>query len=249
MDVGAIDGARVSLMFDRGQEHAEKVLKHLSFALPSAKAIEPYLHELIERAQAILGPGTHSLHLRSNVFLLHKTDLILRYSANMEGDQDATMRLHFTAGLTGFCYVQRRPQICNLERIRRLAELGDLNAVDLFGMDPGKHGLVRSDRTWLASVPIFDPYVLYPIDLGVNAAPAGVEQHGHHYHSAPSPYDGAVLGVLNLDGNIAYTEVGISDDPVMQWQDLRIRVIVDVMQAIAAQIANVLSAALGRCEN
>ncbi len=143
-------------------------------------------------------------------------------------------------GLTGFCFSIRRPCICNLYKIGNLANKGELSRDDLFKMPRELHEMVRSDRTWLASVPIFDPYATYPKDMGARYDhPIGVG--GKHYHPLKASVDGAVLGVLNLDAALPYEELGIDPDPAINWTNVQIRSTIRLLESAARDIGRVLS--------
>ena len=176
-------------MYNRGRDAAGKGLGILHYTLPKRDVIEPLLKRLIDRALLVLGQGDNSTVLfRSNIFIPSKTTLFIQYSVNMTGDPDENMKLQFDAGLTGFCFTLRRPLICNLERIGQLVNNKECSSLmgNLFGMTQTQHGDVKGDRTWLASVPIFDPFASYPRDLSSTHLP----HPGVHFHPLAGRTDG-----------------------------------------------------------
>jgi hypothetical protein len=209
LDVDRIQGEDVQRMYEAGAACANVQLRGISFALPAATQVQLLLERLVRKALRVLGhPNNDLIRFRSNIFIPRKQELYIRYSYNMKGDPDEDLVLPFTAGLTGFCFTRRRPLICNLSRVADLARRGSLDPDEMFGMPKELHGKVKQDRTWLASVPIFDPYAAYPRDLSPRQAQPGwplVE--GYHYHGHPATQDGAVLAVLNHDAALPYTEL------------------------------------------
>ena len=174
--------------------------------------------------------------LFANIFVPNRQTLSIQYAVNMSGslDNDRHLDLRFDTGLTGFCFALRRPLICNLKRIGELPR-EVLN--DLFGMTADQHKLVREDRTWLASVPIFDPFDSYPRDLSSHDVP----HTAAFYYPLSGRTDGAVLGVLNLDANFQYTDMEVDADPAAHWNDPRIKAILHLMTAVAAEIGYLMS--------
>lgn len=237
-----VDEDKIRAMVDKGREWAEQDLAALSFALPEASAVEAILSGLVQAALRIFQPADDSLlHLRSNVFLPCGKSLILTYSYNMAGDPDRNLKFIFTSGLTGWCFTTRMPVICNLQKIRQLAQRGSLQPEDLFGMTPEEHLNVRQDRTWLASVPIFDPTAMYPRDLADEPSSGQPRLGGRHYHQLSSPMDGAVFGVLNLDAALPYGDLGLEEDPDLHRSDPRIHAIMGVLQTVSLDLGSVFS--------
>jgi predicted acylesterase/phospholipase RssA len=238
-----IDAAKVQEMYEKGAEQASRELASVTFALPAASVVEELLRALIARVLGILGEtDNRRLHLRSNIFLPQRDLLVLRYSVHMEGDPDEHLVLRAGTGLSGFCFTRRAPQICNLEQIRRLAEAGVLQPNQLFGMRPDEHLAVREDRTWLASVPIFDPLATYSRDLAARTSRWEPELEGRYYQQLHSPVDGAIFGVLNLDAALPYRAFGLAEEPERYGEDPRIQGIMDVMQMVSLRVGNVLAA-------
>jgi hypothetical protein len=160
-------------------------------------------------------------------------------------NHDYDLQLRFDTGLTGFCVALRRPLLCNLEKIGKLdPQLRD----KLFGMSLDQHKKVRRDRTWLASVPIFDPFASFPRDI---SEPMLVPQPPHNaafHHAVAGRTDGAILGVLNLDANLPYGDLSppLDPDPTKSAhnEDCRIVAALHMMMAAAAEIGDVLAQCL-----
>src|SRR5262252_2551798 len=154
------------------------------------------------------------MRFRANVFVpTEDYEMELVFAYNMDGDGDRTMKFpDLRSGLTGFCYMSRRPQLCNLNEIRTLRESGDPRYENLFGMPEQIQGQVRRDRTWLASVPIFDPYetALAP---HARQPDGSMIYEGYAYRGVETDIDGAVLGVLNLDSGWNFAELDLDPDP------------------------------------
>lgn len=243
LDVAAISRRRIKLMYEKGRKFAENVMAGYRFDLPghdAANGVRPYIEELLERlvekAGLIFGIDNNAdLKFRSNIFLPQQEKLILTYSHNMEGASDVDMAFDApTHGLTGFCYTLRRPFVCNLGLIASAVEEDDRKR--LFGMSAAQHDKVDPSRTWLASMPIFDPK-----DLTNQVNPmAEVPWPGAHYVNLDISTDGPVLGVLNLDAGFDYTAVGLNEDPEKGAADLRIEAVMDIMTVTSRQIAQIL---------
>jgi len=253
LQVNELDEKTILAMYSKGEDLAASQLASMSFTLPAQAAVNPLLADLVELALLVLGqPNNDAFQLRSNVFLPRKEGLKLHYSFNMddpETNPDHDMEFpEFTMGLTGFCFSMRQPLICNLEEIRRLSESGGLEPNELFGMPPHLHQKVRVDRSWLASVPIFDPYATYPRDLSSHRAlqrhPEGVG--GQSYHPLRTTVDGAVLGVLNLDARLPYDELKIDPAPLIHWQHPSIQAIIRFMESVAQDLGRTFSDAFAR---
>ena len=249
LDVDKVTPEIVHDMYQRGRKAAHKI-GDLHYTLPEPEQIEKPLTTLIDRALLVLGqvdsrgkPDNSRILFRTNIFIPNRQTLFIQYAVNMTSplDKDRNLDLRFDTGLTGFCFALRRPLICNLGRIGELPrEVLD----DLFGMTADQHELVREDRTWLASVPIFDPFDSYPRDLSSHDVPHSAA----FYYPLSGRTDGAVLGVLNLDANLPYSDMDVDADPAAHWNDPRIKAILHLMTAVAAEIGYVLSQHFARHE-
>lgn len=242
LDVDKVTPEIVHDMYQRGRKAAHQT-GDLHYTVPESEQIEQPLTTLIDRVLLVLGqldssgkPDNSRILFRANIFIPNRQTLSIQYAVNMSSpqDKDRTLALRFDTGLTGFCFALRRPLICNL---RRIGELPREVLNDLFGMTADQHKLVRNDRTWLASVPIFDPFDSYPRDLSSHDVP----HTAAFYYPLSGRTDGAVLGVLNLDANLQYNDINVDADPAVHWNDPRIKAILHLMTAVAAEIGYVMS--------
>lgn len=242
-DVDLVTPEIIHDMYQSGRE-AATALGPFDYTLPDRSEIEPYLRTLIDQALLVLGqvdssgkPDNSRVLFRSNVFIPSEDVLSIRYAVNMDDSQrdgDRKLLLRFDTGLSGYSLTSRRPLMCNLEFIGRLPEaLLD----NLFHMTAQQHRQVRADRTWLASVPIFDPHESYPRNVESSTIP----YRGAFFHSLAGRTDGVVLGILNLDAALSYGEFRIDPEPSKHWTDLRIETILNVMMAAAAEVGRRLS--------
>lgn len=239
LDVETLNSDKVIAMVTRGRDFAAEKLKDCPRSivrLSNGKDVEDELKNLVQRCELILGE-THDppSKLRANVFLAieHKLKLMFRYNMEDEELDKERFVFDFDTGLTGHCYTSRCPMLCNLGRIRELAEKKNLGADRLFGMTSEEHAQVRRDRTWLASVPIFDPY---DFSLERNKIEIGAKSEAPHSFRISSPVDGGVLGTLNLDAAFDYAALKIEEDPAKHFSNPRVQAILDTMQGSAVRI-------------
>jgi predicted acylesterase/phospholipase RssA len=227
-----LDEKLIRTMCDCGVACANRILHPLDFRLPSEDIVTPILEMLVNQAVGVFGEQRRNqFHFRSNVFVVHGDRLILTYSYNTTGDPDEHMNFHFSQGLTGFCYLTRSTNICNLAKVHELAD-----AEQMFAMTRNQQDQVRKDRTWLVSTPILDPQALLPGDMD------SPRKTGTDYAASfPRHLDGPVLGVLNLDAALPYAEVNVPTHCAVQRKDPRIRAIMAVLESAALDIGAVLS--------
>ncbi len=157
----------------------------------------------------------------------------------------AALNSTYNAGLTGYCFLNRRPFLCNLSYTRQWAEQVPSPDLMHLGMSKAQHLAVRADRTWLASVPIFDPvdcWFLNPDAPRMEKDPEDLES----WTDLPGTLDGAVFGVLNLDGAIPYDVLWLPRDPGSSLTDPRIGSIFNSLQACSFEIGRIFSQAFGR---
>jgi predicted acylesterase/phospholipase RssA len=250
LDIDAISKPLVKEMYRLGREES-RTPGPLGFSLPEKELIEPLLHQLIDHVLLVFGhKDNNELRFRSNVFIPNEDQLFIRYSVNMEkpmpgeenkiwANNDHDLTLPFDAGLTGACLTTRRPLLCNLQKLGQSdKELRD----GLFGMTETMHNKVRKDRTWLASVPIFDPLASFPRELSI---PTKLElPHRTAYSNCMAGrLDGAVMGVLNLDASLDYDRIDpiVDPDPRIHWRDARIMATMELMASVANRIGELLS--------
>ena len=201
-------------MFNRGRDFATREFEQYAFALPNCEDVEPLLAATLQRILRAFAFADNAVpQFRMNIFVPQGSDLAIAYRCNMDEialDTDRDLRFEYRSGLTGFCFVRRRPLVCNLEHLRQQF-LDDPQTQDrLLGLNPEIHKLVRKDRTWLVSIPIFDPYDSYPVELTENRE---VGVGGQHFVELDSHLDGAVLGILNLDSAMSYGQIHLDEAP------------------------------------
>jgi predicted acylesterase/phospholipase RssA len=244
LEFDKVGRAVIHRMFDAGRDHARKALASLSFALPAgddATALTSELRRLTSAAERIF-PNTPPIRFRANIFIPMRDTLVLRYSFNMDNDPDRHMELARTGGLAGACYTTRCPLICNLTKVRERAVAGRIDSKSLFNMTPEQQAQVEPHRTWLASVPIFDPFDSTTVP---RRGGDSTRRFGYHYYQLGSLVDGAVLGVLNLDADWSYEKIDLQPDPEAHFADPRIQDILDLMQAACMRVGSLLGSYFG----
>jgi predicted acylesterase/phospholipase RssA len=246
LDVHKLSGETIKLMFDRGRRHAEEKLKNISFDLPKDTApIRGALNDMIDHINMLLGESSNNrFRLRSNVFIPYEDRLVLRYGVNMDNAPDKTLILSGEKGLTGTCYASRRPYLCNLERLREWAKAETNPNATQLGMFPWEHLSLPEDRTFLINVPIFDPSDSWFL----SEIPDRVRQESDAlWAELPVDRDGAVLGVLNVDGAIPYLDMGMPSDPeVLALSERPIWCILTALWGCSLEIGRTLSHAFAK---
>lgn len=245
-----VDPSLIGRMARSGYDAAVQQLDGLSFHLPAGDdriAIEGVLEATARRAWRILGQASNdATRFRTNVFIPLGGSLRLCYRWNMGTpavpDIDWDASFGFDRGHTGRCFRLRRPLIGNIREIFRLVAGGDEDVLAFYRTTPEDYRRVKRTMTWLASVPIFDPEVLYQRD-----DPDPVDPRAY-FVAAERRLDGAILGVLNLDGEPDYLDgepgphpIGLAPRPVDQLRDDRVRAILAVMQDASFTIGQMLS--------
>jgi predicted acylesterase/phospholipase RssA len=247
LDVNAMQTNLVKRCFADGREAAQHWVGELSFALPAASEIEPLLRSLVTFAENVFQTARPSVDIsaRSNVFLPFGNEFRMAYRANMDGDPDWDLSFADTkSGLSGFAFTRRQTMICNLEKIGELGGSGNIQPEELFGMDKRLGGIVRKDRTWLASVPIFDPLGIVPQRWSRGT----LKYEGSYYHDLNPSIDGPVFGVLNLDAAVPFAQSRLHEDVKKpeHWTDVRIVSIIARMEQIAVQLGQRFSNSFAR---
>jgi predicted acylesterase/phospholipase RssA len=242
---------KIIAMVTLGREYAQKQLQEAGSpsiyrsGIQEAEVVKQ-LQALVRRCELILGANGPQAKLRANVFLPRKERMKLVYQVNMDGHPDREMEFsdHFS-GLTGFCYLTRRPMIANLETIRRLVQ--DHGEENLFGMPPDLQAKVQKDRTWLASVPVFDPYELRVTPRELKPSEQQLLHRGAAYKGIETRVDGPFLGILNLDAGFVYASFSPELDPrpSVHFEDERIQAIISIMQSTSLRLAEILVAEFG----
>ena len=250
LDIHELTSERIRAMFLLGSEFADSKLRGIRFALPDRNGeLHGVLGKLVEEINLVFGQRSNDvLRLRANVFVAWQDLLIMRYEINMGEARDRQLVLDWNKGLTGTCYSQRRPHLCNLEILRGWAESEvDAQATQL-GMVPWEHLTVPSDRTWLINVPVFDPSDMWFLDE-VPERNRSPETSDTVWAELPIDRDGAVIGVLNVDGAVSYGGDGLSGNPETDLTDARIRAILSTLWGYSVAVGRILSHSFGRKED
>ncbi|MDE2507921.1 MAG: hypothetical protein KGM43_11970, partial [Planctomycetota bacterium] len=255
LDAAAVRDHTVDTMYKLGGKVAADRLARVRFNLPPAARVEAELKRLVTTVEAVFpGVPPSQLKLRANVFLPQGDRLMLLYRWNMDNtpdhaqkdtpeneiDNDADLVLPYAHGLTGRCFVDRMPMVCNLDAFglwMRDHPGGDADKP--FGFDPATQSKIRRDRTWLMSVPIFDPEagttrrMKIPLPLHPLA--------GVCYATLDEAGDGPVFGVLNLDAGWNYATVKMPEDVESQRSHALVHAISDIMRSKARTLGLVFS--------
>lgn len=244
LDVKALDRHTIGVMFERGKGRAAGPVR-LGFGLPPRAEVEPVLEDLVARAARVFGdPDNSRLRFRANVFLPEGGRLRLVYRANMADpplNPDRDLAFGFRHGMTGYCLTRRQPVLCNLTRFEARRAADPAGYAERFG--PTDTWPVRPDRTWLLSLPVFDPQGSARAALLDDTA-AGDPDHA--FCELESYLDGAAFGVLNLDAAVDYSAEGLTGPPADQLDDYRVRAVADMMRVAAGELGETFDAAFAR---
>lgn len=246
LEVGEVDAERIERMVQLGYQAATAELDRAGASgiysdspnLP--RIIADRLQAMVEECQKVVGDAAEP-KFRANVFIPVQNELHMVFSYNMQGDSDENLVFpDLSTGVTGACYQLSTALVCNLAKVARLRQ-GERNQYSaLFGMPAALQNKVKQDRSWLMSVPIFDPHEVQI--LPKHRAPPGA---GEVQRAALSDLGiglrGPLLGVLNLDAAWDYARIGLDPDTDLQSGDPRIRAISDIMQASALTIGSELT--------
>jgi predicted acylesterase/phospholipase RssA len=238
-----VDARMVQAMYRSGFLAAQGQLRGLSFALPAGDdrvAIERALAATARRAWKALGQASNGrTGFRANVFIPQGQRLVLRYHWNMDHDPDRDVSFRFDSGHTGRCFRRRRILVGNLKAVLDRVDLRDDRVFAFYRTTADDYRAIKRPLTWLASVPIFDPAVLYQLPQ-----PVPDDDEGHSFYCAAEKlHDGAVLGVLNLDAAFRYDGLNLPERPRDQLRDDRVRSILAIMTAASSEIGHILARA------
>lgn len=163
-----------------------------------------------------------------------------RYSANMGPDADRRTRFDANRGQSGYRFYRRRPYVCNIAGHLRLAQAGKLSADQNYGLPPADLAKIRPDRTWLASVPIFDPLDSWRPPPRPGTAFPPVEGL-HPTAELDDNADGGVLGVLNLDANCGDNQRNWPADTDISLTGAPAEFLIDTMSVVVPEVGRLLS--------
>lgn len=250
MEVDKLTPKTIDRMFVRGRAFARKALRVRAFARPLADEIEPALHDLVAAAVAVFGqPDNGHTQIRATLFVPDGGGLQLAYRANMDDparDTDRDLRLEFWQGLVGFCFTRRRPVLSNLLALGEAFAAGELDPEEAFGLTPEIQARIRKDRSWLMSVPVYDPLTAF---VGHPGGEPEVIEAGPLYAEMERPVDAALFGVLSLDAGFDYTKVKLAEDAAAQAADPRVLALRDTMLVAAWGLGQVFSYYFGAVPN
>lgn len=251
LNVAGLTEEKVKAMVKEGRDFAQKEITRrrnpgvISAKTTLADSIMSQLSDMVKTCSLVFQYSPEVLAFRANVFMPivsageHKMKLLFSFNMDKDGDRDMEFPdLH--SGATGFCYSSRRPLVANLESISKLRKDNPIHYAKLFGMDPDLQGKVQQGRTWLACVPIFDPYEVRFDTRRGKTNPAPTKYEGQEYYGLETEIDGPVLGILNLDAGWNYGIVGIERDPNQHFSDPRVQAVMAIMQASSFKIARIL---------
>ncbi|HUN82667.1 MAG TPA: patatin-like phospholipase family protein [Phycisphaerae bacterium] len=236
--VGEVDSGKIRTMVELGhREAAAELDRRGSPAIYTANReisviMADRLQSIVEECEQVVGVGCR---FRANIFIPVKNTLAMLFTHNMQNDSDDGLVFpDLSTGVTGACYQLSTALVCNLAKVAMLRTRQPSAYRKLFNMTPELQDLVKKDRTWLMSVPIFDPY-----EVKVQTKPSP-RQHPHIPRAALCDLGialrGPLLGVLNLDAAWDYEQIGLDPDPDVHSGDSRIRAISAIMQAGALMI-------------
>lgn len=231
----------VEKMYTSGREFASRELDGLCFGLPPDSEVEYCLSDLISKACHVFGRSTNDgLAFRATLFVPQDELLVLRYRANMDSpdDNDRDLRLEFWQGLVGYAFLRRRPVVCNLLALSAAFATGEVDPEQVFGLTPEIQLKIRKDRSWLMSVPVFDPETASPYPYGDDPV---VGVGGQHFVELDSQLDGALFGVLSLDAGFEYGDNTLPADIVNLATNPRLLAVRDILVSAAWELGKVFA--------
>jgi predicted acylesterase/phospholipase RssA len=246
LEVGDVNEAKINRMIDLGRAAAEAELDKTGAPgvyttdSEAESRINSRLRAVIDESRRIFAGDDPKF--RANIFIPVRNRLKMVLSVNMEGDSDHGLELpSLTSGVTGACYQLSTAIVCNLQKVAQLrSDPHDTFYKALFDMPIELQRKVKADRTWLMSMPIFDPQEVRV--LATRRRPAvAAEVPRAAIRELGIALSGPVLGVLNLDAAWDYAGVRLDPDPDVQISDPRIRAIADIMQVAALTIGTELA--------
>ena len=243
LDVPAIDGSRIARMVSNGRNFAREELRAAGlpavYRADASDMLRGELAALVDACNIVLGPHAPTAKLRANVFVAVETRLHMIVGHNMQGDPDDGLVFpDLSSGLTGACYQARAAFTCNLQTVAAVAARTPPGEPRPFRMPPLLQSRIKADRTWLTSMPIFDPYEV-AVRHG-EAAPAPLETMPAA-HGRRLSLDGPVLGTLNLDAGWDYSVLGLRPEPELHVVDARIAAILALMEAKTLILARLMT--------
>ncbi len=244
--VGEVDARKICRMVALGQEAAAQELDRRK--APGIYTANPEMAELVterlrliaEECARVMGEGADP-NFRVNVFIPVRNTLAMLFSHNMDGDADDGLVFpNLSTGVAGACYQTSTTLVCNLEKVAQLRATNLRTYNRLFNMTDEFQKAIRRDRTWLMSVPIFDPHEVRILTQAAQAR-AWPDMPRVATCDLGIGLRGPLLGVLNIDAGWSYKAIDLDPDPDLQSNDSRIRAISAIMQAGALTIGAALT--------
>lgn len=247
LDVPAIDGARITDMVEKGHQFAVARIRQAGapgiYGAWNHVELRLEIETLISECKLILAPHGDAAKLRANIFVPVQLKLQMLVSCNMDGDPDDGLIFpDLSSGLNGACYQARAAMICNLEKVAQLAQSPAPRHLRPFRMARELQDRIKPDRSWMASVPIFDPYEVGTPDGRARLLASELQVAARR---RPVNLDGPVLGIVNLDAGWDYARMGLDPDPDIHVSDPRIAAILSLMEAktlILARLMTIITA-------
>src|SRR5258706_13389858 len=116
------------------------------------------LRSIVQECERVVGNDADP-KFRANIFIPVKNTLRMLFSYNMDNDSDDKLEFpDLSTGVTGACYQLSTTMVCNLEKVAMLRTTRPQAYNRLFNMNPMLQNRIKKDRTWLMTVPIFDPH-------------------------------------------------------------------------------------------
>jgi predicted acylesterase/phospholipase RssA len=241
LEVGKVDAAKISEMVQLGYNEAKQELERTAapgvyMSKPGLeRAITDRLQSMVDECVQVMGAGAIP-KFRANIFIPVQNTFQLVYKFNMQGDSDENLVFPtLSTGVVGACYQLSTALVCNLAKVAKLRQDQPDVYKALFGMPQELQDKVKKDRTWLMSVPIFDPHEIRVVPKR-RAGPIGGDVQRVAISDLGIGLHGPLLGVLNLDAAWDYATISLDPDSDIHSGDPRIRAIADIMQAEALTI-------------
>ncbi len=241
------DDCRVEAMYHYGKVAAQRAFSRVDFRLPGdeeRQRVVGLLRTMAERSWAVLRGESNKESVEdvflANVYLPNQATLRPWCSWNTAGVPDDEATFELGSGLIGFCHVQRRPLLANLKTIVDQHAKGDVDAIRFFRLNSADgERIAASRRSWQACFPVFDPS-----EISLHMTPVeSIPPDRSYYSEIPTPIKaGTIFGVLSLEGTFDPESIGLHAEPASTLSDPRVASVIAMMQGVAFEVAQILSA-------